>query len=395
MIDEEDKNKRAAKAAEKAFISYRIYDSFCFNARARDISEIEEWERITDVDFVTFGYGKTTAIFHEVKAQVQQYSSDSNYFNICVELIGNFGKYRCDDKHTTQAGKKDCNTCSSHDSCDGWGTWVKDKITQETIWKGHEKETAKSPDELQNYLDLKGQGDNYLKEYYIKYGAGWLYKNPLVQADIYHIWLPFVFENSISNVVAYETPENIERWRKNPRLTEESKLVTRVPFDFFVSITRDELLGFIKDLDKRPMNDGLGYYLPVKKILDDYYYKEEGARSHDIAITPIIEYVDKDGKAHTEKAQGSYMISASLSQKARIKEQTRPLSEGEECSLIVNGIENGALTDASITTISNHPNYYNRYHKMGNETPTEVLIEALVFRCNLKIVSDDKLHIEI
>lgn len=247
----------------------------------RDVSQIPEWQDIADIDFneiIRGTEGEWIPTFHEVKGQPQQYIND--YFNLIIEVAN--VKYGCTKTYDTYCG--DCNRLGF---CQSWGA------KNHKTGKFEKCRKAKSPGCLEMLLNKRDdlriiddvntiyiplhssdQPDTYKEEYYIKWGAGWLYKNPFVKADWYHFWLPFAFEGNESKAIRRETEENIAMWKSNPNLTEKDRLITRMPYDIMLSIRRKKLLQIIERQKLSPTsigNGNKGYLLPIKSVFTCYF----------------------------------------------------------------------------------------------------------------------------
>lgn len=328
------KQAQDGKAAEECFVKYKIYESrFLLDKmlpiEVKDVSNDPQWQQCSDIDFITQQDGQAP-VFHEVKEQLKQYidhkkGTNNHYMNLTVEAIstvpkGEYG-FTCirDQSRLNSLEHTDCNKCAYHEKCNGWGI--------KTISGGRPKQKAQAPDNLYHLLEQRNELENYKDQYYIKFGDGWLHKNPYLHADWYHILFVMAYidvNNAVleNEAVKKETDDNINEWEKTAKSGE--KLIIRAPFDFFISIKHDILLSLVKKYARNAYystdDKGKSHYLHFLKIEDVLHeYFENKSR---IVLTPLVTFVDEEGQSHDEVALGNkYFMTKSLASKVGINIQ--------------------------------------------------------------------------
>lgn len=313
MIKEQEKQGKAAEALFKRYLE-EYYSHFSRGENVRivdakngfdidkissfdeitiiDVSENRQWQDATDIDFILIKDHKPE--FHEIKEQLRQFIG--HYYNTTLEdqSLSDTGEkgFRCQEEKNRYSFRERriyCEDCPEFQEC-------------------NEYKKVKAPDQLKELLLLRGQNNLYKHEYCIKYGDGWLYKNPFVHADYYHFLFAFEFESynegtKTHSCVRHETEENINRLKQ--RITgKNEKIITRFPFDFFISVEHERLMKLLGKnkytQESKPgrMKNGKTnrlLYLPICDVINALLWNLNDCSlqiNEEIKITPIITCCD-------------------------------------------------------------------------------------------------------
>ncbi len=293
-------NGNEGKLAENLFRQYQIY-KVCGAGEEliEDATGIDEWENLTDIDFITRSPGGKP-IFHEVKEELHQFTG--GYYNITAEALSK-RKVVYNGKEYGFTCEKDINRLyefNNRTACESCDKYIYCRSYYKAI----------APGTLQQYLIERGEKGNYKNHYSVKYADGWMYKNRYVHADWFHFWLPF--EDEKGNIKAVYKEKPFSTWPDCVLPTE--RIITRLPFDFFLSIRYDRLFQLVEEYCKHPTFNNKLHQLPIKETLIEYDNNMDG-----IKIVPFVHYRRAgDAKEYHEPmfTNENYVLSRSLAEKA-------------------------------------------------------------------------------
>lgn len=324
------------KAAEELFLKYRIFDRlnrYSHNDKLEyvNVADTWAWRNVADIDAIVKRNGIPE--FHEIKEQLSQYID--HYNNTTVEHIQTtkywdsverkWKGFVCqeDISKTKVQDRTLCEDCARLKTCNGY-------------------EIIKAPNEAEDYLYLRGQWGNYRPEYYVKFGDGWINKNHYLHADWYHFLFALEYEPNEESKrkgkktrhesVRHESPENIERLRKMLDISKNEKIITRFPFDFFLSIKHNRLIKLLEeyaDTAKARL-----FQLPIVDVISKSIWTFNDFTAEDeIVYTPIISCIGANDTVEHDEIVGenhNYIIRDSLMQESGFNYGGENLSEEEK-----------------------------------------------------------------